>query len=80
MKRHLTRLSLGIAIVALVAACSSGSGLTGKAWQWSSGTEPGSPMPGVVPDPASYTATFNSDGSINVKADCITSTGTYTSS
>ena len=81
MKRRLMGLSLGLALVAMVAACSSGSSsfLTGKAWQWSSGTEPGTPMPGVVPDPTSYTATFNTDGSINVKADCNVSNGTYTS-
>ena len=35
-------------------------------------------MPGVVPDPGSYTATFNTDGSINVKADCNNVNGTYT--
>ena len=37
-------------------------------------------MPGVVPDPTLYTATFNSDGTINVKADCIDAHGTYTTS
>jgi len=65
--------------VMAVSACSSssGSGLTGKAWQWQSGTDPGTPMPGVVPDPQNYTATFNTDGSINVKADCNNANGTY---
>jgi heat shock protein HslJ len=82
MKRRLVTIGLALALVALLAACSSGSssGLTGKAWQWTSGTDPGTPMPGVVPNPASYTATFVSDGSIDVKADCISSSGTYTSS
>jgi heat shock protein HslJ len=81
MKRHLTVAGLALAIV-LVAACSSSSssGLTGKAWQWSSGTEPGTPMPGVVPNPENYTATFNTDGTIKIKADCIDASGTYTTS
>jgi heat shock protein HslJ len=71
-----------LAVVLSVAACnsSSGSGLSGKAWQWTSGTDPGTPMPGVVPNPANYTATFNTDGTIAVKADCNNSTGTYRTS
>ncbi len=65
--------------VMAISACSSssGSGLTGKAWQWQASADPALPMPGVVPDPGSYTATFNTDGSINVKADCNNVNGTY---
>jgi len=82
MTRRLTALVLGCAVAVAVLACtsSSGGGLTGKSWQWSSGTEPGTPMPGVVPNPSAYTATFNTDGSINVKADCNVSNGTFTTS
>jgi heat shock protein HslJ len=82
MKRGLVALGIGMALAIAVVACSSnsGSGLTGKAWQWTSGTEPGTPMPGVVPNPQNYTATFNTDGTIVVKADCIDSNGTYTTS
>jgi len=82
MNRRLSTLVLVVSAAVAVVACNSnsGTGLTGKAWQWSSGTEPGTPMPGVVPNPAAYTATFNTDGSINVKADCNVSNGTYTTS
>jgi heat shock protein HslJ len=79
MKRAILIPFLAVALALSMAACSSsgGSDLTGKAWQWSSGTEPGTPMPGVVPNPQQYTATFNSDSSIAVKADCNNATGTY---
>ncbi len=82
MKRLLAVAGLVLAVAFAVVACSSssGGGLTGKAWQWSSGTEPGTPMPGVVPNPQNYTATFNTDGTIKVKADCIDANGTYTAS
>jgi heat shock protein HslJ len=82
MTRRLAALVLGLAVAFAVVACSSnsGSGLTGKAWQWTSGTEPGTPMPGVVPNPENYTAMFDTDGTIKVKADCIDSSGTYTTS
>lgn len=78
MKRAIPVLFMTLVLAVSLAACgSSGNDLTGKAWQWSSGTEPGTPMPGVVPNPQQYTATFNSDGTINVKADCNVANGTY---
>ena len=82
MKRIFMSVVVCMAVVLSIAACnsSSGSSLTGKAWQWTSGTDAGTPMPGVVPNPANYTATFNTDGTIAVKADCNNSSGTYRTS
>jgi heat shock protein HslJ len=78
--KRLIVVAMGLALALALVGCSSGSSLTGKAWQWTSGTEAGTPMPGVVPDPSSYTATFNTDNSLNVKADCNNANGTYQSS
>jgi len=81
MKRTALASILSVVVALAIAGCSSSSsGLTGKAWQWISGTEAGTPMPGVVPNPENYTATFNTDGTISVKADCNNSQGAYKTS
>jgi len=81
MKRAILAPILSLVLAVSLAACgSSGSDLTGKAWQWSSGTEPGTPMPGLVPNPEQYTATFGTDGTVSVKADCNSASGTYKAS
>jgi heat shock protein HslJ/uncharacterized protein YraI len=51
--------------------------LTNGTWQWISGRESQGAMPTVVPDPENYTITFNTDNSLNIKADCNTVLGTY---
>ena len=51
--------------------------LTNGTWQWVSGRESQGAMPNVVPDPENYTVTFNTDNSLNIKADCNTVLGTY---
>ncbi len=64
----------------LLAACASGSSLTGKTWQWNSWTTMTPQSKSDVPDPSSYTVEFKSDGTFQAKADCNTVAGTYTSS
>lgn len=65
---------------AVVVACSSGSGLTGKAWQWTAATTTVPASQSVVPDPENYTIQFNTDGTFNAKADCNQVNGSYTTS
>jgi heat shock protein HslJ len=70
----------GVVVAILVlAACSSGSSLTGKTWQWVSWTAVAPQSQSDVPDPSSYTIEFRSDGTFQAKADCNTVAGTYTS-
>jgi len=50
--------------------------LTGTTWQWAETMTPSTAT--VVADPTRYTITFNDDGTVNLKADCNTVLGTYT--
>ncbi len=77
-KRSLVGLMLVVA--AVIAACSSGSGLTGKTWQLTAITEVTPAFQGVVPaeQQANYTIEFKTDGTFNAKADCNQVSGTYT--
>jgi heat shock protein HslJ len=71
----------GVLVATLVlAACASGSTLTGKTWQWTSWTVKSPQSQSDVPDPSLYTIEFKSDGTFAAKADCNTVVGTYTSS
>ncbi len=45
-------------------------------WQWASFTNPASQF--EVESPESYVLTFNSDGTVSVKADCNNASGSYT--
>ncbi len=80
------RLFIGILTLAigglLLAACSSssGSGLTGKTWQWTGSTTTVPASQSVVPDPENYTIAFNTDGTWAAKADCNQVSGGYTTS
>jgi heat shock protein HslJ len=79
--RKLTMIALGVAIAAVISACSSGgSNLTGKTWQLTAITETTPAFQGIVPaaDQANYTIEFKSDGTFSAKADCNTTSGTYT--
>jgi heat shock protein HslJ len=75
------RLSVVLVLGAvLIAACSSGSSLTGKTWQWTAMTTTTPTSQSVVPtaDQANYTIEFKSDGTFASKADCNQVSGTYT--
>ncbi len=74
--RRLAAIALAGALA--VAGCQSGDSLAGPTWQWASEEETNPAGQSVVPDPASYTIEFLTDGTVNVKADCNDLTGTYT--
>jgi heat shock protein HslJ len=81
MRLFIGTLSLAVSVL-LVAACqsSSGSGLTGKTWQWTGSTTTVPASQSVVPDPENYTITFNTDGTFAAKVDCNQVAGDYTTS
>ena len=70
----------GVVVALVLAACASGSSLTGKTWQWNAWTTLTPQMQADVPDPSSYTIEFKSDGTFQAKADCNTVSGTYVTS
>ena len=61
------------------AAADATGGLLGKTWQLTAVTEKVPAFQGVIPDElqASYTVTFNPDGTFDAVADCNTVGGTY---
>jgi heat shock protein HslJ len=67
----------------LGAACTQGATSTpsdsiqGVIWQWTSLTNQTTKETTTIPNPESYTITFNTDGTLNGKADCNTFSGTY---
>jgi len=77
--RKRTLFALAIAATVVVAACSSGASLTGKTWQLTAMTKNvAEGLPALpVAQQANYTITFNTDLSLNIKADCNTVGGTY---
>ena len=64
----------------LIAACSSGSSLTGKTWQWTAMTTTTPTSQSVVPtdQQANYTVEFKTDGTFASKVDCNQVSGAYT--
>ncbi len=78
--RKLTLVALAVVVTLIVAACSSGGGLTGKTWQLTAITEKVPAFQGVVPEAqqSNYTIEFKTDGSYKAKADCNQVSGTYT--
>ena len=75
------RLSIVLVLGAvMIAACSSGSSLTGKAWQWTAMTTTTPTSQSVVPadQQANYTIEFKSDGTFASKVDCNQVSGSYT--
>lgn len=52
--------------------------LVGTVWEWAALIKIKPATQSVVPDPASYTATFQADGQILIKADCNNALATYT--
>lgn len=77
MHKLVTVLALA-ALVSVVACSAPGSGLTGKAWQWTAATTTVPASQSVVPDPENYTIEFKADGTFVAKADCNQVSGTYT--
>ena len=77
--RKRTLFALAIAATVVIAACSSGASLTGKTWQLTAMTKNvAEGLPALpVAQQANYTVTFNTDLSLNVKADCNSVGGTY---
>lgn len=81
MKKRIT-LALFVILALVLAGCggtssSSESDITGIVWQWASMQETVPASQSVVPDPQNYTITFNTDGSVAIKADCNSVTGNY---
>ena len=75
---------IGILVLALLAAsCKPSSPSTasdsiqGIVWQWTNLTNQTTKETTAIPNPENYTITFNSDGTLEGKADCNTITGTY---
>ena len=52
--------------------------LVGTVWEWAALIKTKPATQSVVPDPASYTATFAADGQLLIKADCNNALATYT--
>ncbi|MGZ3588217.1 MAG: META domain-containing protein [Candidatus Limnocylindrales bacterium] len=69
-----------VVLAVVLAGCAGGSGLTSGTWQWTASTTTLPASQSVVPDPSLYTLTFKSDGTIAVKSDCNSASGTYTTS
>ncbi len=70
-----------VAVSLLVAACAlGGNGLTGKTWELTAITEKVPAFQGVVPadQQANYTISFSGEGQVQIKADCNSVAGTYT--
>jgi heat shock protein HslJ len=72
-----------LAALLLLASCTAGTAPTstdsiqGIVWQWTSVSNQSTGETTTVPNPESYTITFNGDGTLNGKADCNNFNGTY---
>jgi heat shock protein HslJ len=85
MKTNQRRIGLLVSLVImfLLAACStagtikSSNTITGIVWQWASLTNQTTSETTTVPTPRIYTITFNTDETLEGKADCNNFSGTY---
>jgi heat shock protein HslJ len=79
--RNITRSLIVLVCLTLAAACAPAAtpaptnSITGIVWQWTTVTDQGKTT--TVPNPENYTIIFNTDGTLNGKADCNTFTGVY---
>jgi heat shock protein HslJ len=67
-------------LITLTSACSSqqaGADIINIQWQWTELFESEPASQSIVPNPENYTITFNSDGSMNIQADCNMVSGTF---
>ena len=81
MRRIAIVAALAVTLAASLGACSSsGSGLTGKTWQWTASTTKAPASQSVVPDPQNYNIAFNNNATYSGKADCNNISGGYTTS
>jgi len=72
----------GIIVGVVMASRKTGqdvSMLQGTSWEWTSMKETAPASQSIVPNPSSYTITFNNDGSMTGQADCNQFSGTYAS-
>ena len=72
--------TLVLASLLFLAACETASTsdtITGIVWQWTSVKDRVTGEETTVPNPESYTITFNEDGTLEGKADCNNFSGTY---
>jgi heat shock protein HslJ len=72
--------TLVLASLLFLAACGTASTsdtITGIVWQWTSVKDRVTGEETTVPNPESYTITFNEDGTLEGKADCNNFSGTY---
>ncbi len=82
-KTGIVLLSAALGLVLLLSACSQGATPTqadtiqGIVWQWESVKNKTTGETNTVPDPESYTITFNEDGTLQGKADCNNFNGAY---
>jgi heat shock protein HslJ len=78
--RKLVLIALVVGAALVATACSSGSSLTGKTWQWTAMTTTTPTSQSVVPadQQANYTIEFKSDGTFASKVDCNQVGGSYT--
>jgi heat shock protein HslJ len=83
--RFTTRSSIlvvSVSVLVLLVACAPAAtpapsnSITGIVWQWTTVTDQGKTT--TVPNPENYTIIFNTDGTLNGKADCNTFNGVYT--
>jgi heat shock protein HslJ len=78
---RISRLLILLACLSLLVACApaSSNSLEGTVWQWTSVTDrsTGNETTTTVPNPENYTITFNTDGTLEGKADCNNFSGTY---
>jgi len=67
-------------LITLTSACSSqqaGADIINIQWQWTALFESEPASQSIVPNPENYTITFNSDGSMNIQADCNMVSGSF---
>jgi len=71
---------LGLIFLVSISACNNqrtGADIVDISWQWTSLSENEPASQSVVPNPEYYTLTLNSDGSMNVQADCNVVNGSF---
>jgi len=79
----ITSISVFLAVLLLASACTPAAApaqtnpIQGIVWQWTSLTDSSKGQTTPVPQPENYTITFNTNGTVEGKADCNNFSGTY---